>query len=71
MDEGGLQDPESLKASVFVIQLQGKDGPIDVDLKDIYKLGVKDQKKIEKAINVGAIPDVEEIEALIDEKDET
>lgn len=70
VDDGGLQDAESLKPSKFILQIQAGSEQINIDLQKVYELNVKDQKQIEKAINVGAITSVEEVEALIDEKDE-
>ena len=68
VDEGGLQDPESLKPSQFIMQINNNQKILNIDMSKLEALNDSDRKELAKAAAHGLDPGVNEIEDMIDEK---
>lgn len=68
VDDGGLQDPETLKPSTYTLNIKiSEEDSANVDLSKIHELRPAQQKQVAKAISNAMDPTVEDIEAIIDE----
>ena len=70
VDEGGLQDPESLKPSRFIMQINNNQKILNIDMSKLEALNDSDRKELAKAASQGLDPNVNEMESMLDGKGE-
>lgn len=68
VDEGGLQDSESLSPSKFVIQINNNQQTLNINLDKLQQLSDNEKKQLSEAATQDLDPEVSEIEAMLDEK---